>query len=383
MNLPQYTILKVVLPLYGIPESGTHWFKTYHTHHTEKLGMNSSTFDECLLFKSDMSAVIGLQTDDSLIAATPEFMKIEAQELKIAGLIAKPCEKLTADHALEFDGFKITFVDSHGLMITQKRQIQKIDLLTKEFKKDQYIAQRARGAYISSVSQPTAAFSLSYSAQVTEPTWDDAQFLNRCLNWQKQGSGLKFVKLDKSSLRVFAFTDSSFANNKDCSSQIGYVIVLADSHCNANILHWQSVKCRRITRYVLASELYVLSHGFDTASTIKSTLCQIFSSKIPLTMCIDSQSLYDCLVKLGTTKEKRLMVDLLCLRQSYERREITEILWIKGENNPADAMTKAKACDALQKLIDTNKLDLTLDGWVERQESCNLGDLEKHIKFNR
>ncbi|KAI0996514.1 hypothetical protein K3495_g11667 [Podosphaera aphanis] len=119
MNLPQHTILKVVLPLYGTPESGTHWFKTYHTRHTEKLGMTSSTFDECLLFKSDMSAVIGLQTDNSLIAVTLDFMKIEAQELKTAGLIAKPCEKLTADHALEFNGFKSTLVDSHGLMITQ------------------------------------------------------------------------------------------------------------------------------------------------------------------------------------------------------------------------------------------------------------------------
>ena len=36
----------------------------------------------------------------------------------------------------------------------------------------------------------------------------------------------------------------------------------------------------------------------------------------------DSKSLYDCLVKLGTTREKRLMVDLMYLRQAYERREV-------------------------------------------------------------
>ena len=88
--------------------------------------------------------------------------------------------------------------------------------------------------------------------------------------------------------------------------------------------------------------------------------------KIPLTMCIDSRSLYECLVKLGTTQEKRLMIDLLCLWQSYERRDITEILWIKGDKNPADAMTKDKGCDALQKLIDTNRMKLNLEGWVER-----------------
>ncbi|KHJ33633.1 hypothetical protein EV44_g3924 [Erysiphe necator] len=68
---------------------------------------------------------------------------------------------------------------------------------------------------------------------------------------------------------------------------------------------------------------------------------------------------------LGTTHEKRLMVDILAIRQSYERREIADILWIKGNRNPADAMTKEKACNALQQMVDTNRLDLELDGWVE------------------
>ncbi len=127
-----------------------------------------------------------------------------------------------------------------------------------------------------------------------------------------------------------------------------------------------------VKKSVLASELYALSLGFDVAAIIKSTLDQIFSGapqgKISLSMCIDSRSLYECLVKLGTTQEKRLMIDILCLRQSYERREITEILWIKGDKNPADAMTKDKGCDALQRLVDTNRLELDLEGWVERQD---------------
>jgi len=89
------------------------------------------------------------------------------------------------------------------------------------------------------------------------------------------------------------------------------------------------------------SELYALAYGFDIASVVKATLMKILKlRRIPLVMCIDSKSLYDCLVKLGTTREKRLMVDLMCLRQAYERREIAEILWIGGDRNPADAMTK-------------------------------------------
>ena len=73
-------------------------------------------------------------------------------------------------------------------------------------------------------------------------------------------------------------------------------------------------------------------------------------------------------MKLGSTQEKRLMVNLMCLRQSYERREIMGINWIDGDSNPADAMTKAKPCQALQDLIDTNTINLKATGWVERMD---------------
>jgi len=60
------------------------------------------------------------------------------------------------------------------------------------------------------------------------------------------------------------------------------------------------------------------------------------------------------------------MVDLMCLRQSYERREIAEIKWIDGNTNPADAMTKTKPCQALKDLINTNMVNLQVTEWVER-----------------
>ena len=46
----------------------------------------------------------------------------------------------------------------------------------------------------------------------------------------------------------------------------------------------------------------------------------------------------------------------MALREAYEQRHITEIMWIEGQDNPADAMTKKKPNNALQQLIETNKL---------------------------
>jgi hypothetical protein len=41
----------------------------------------------------------------------------------------------------------------------------------------------------------------------------------------------------------------------------------------------------------------------------------------------------------GNTKEKRLMIDIMALRQSYELRELQEVRWINGEGNLADSFT--------------------------------------------
>ena len=48
------------------------------------------------------------------------------------------------------------------------------------------------------------------------------------------------------------------------------------------------------------------------------------------------------------------MIDIMALRQSYERREITEIWWINGKNNPADAITKSTPNKALGEFVDSN-----------------------------
>jgi len=90
---------------------------------------------------------------------------------------------------------------------------------------------------------------------------------------------------------------------------------------------------------------------------------------LPLIVCTNSRSLYDCIVILGTTAEKRLMIDILALRQSYEQREISEIRWIKGDDNPADAMTKASPNKALESLISHNELTVRVDGSVLRNRA--------------
>ena len=111
-------------------------------------------------------------------------------------------------------------------------------------------------------------------------------------------------------------------------------------------------------------------NGVDMGLAIGTTINMIASRldipDIPVVVCTDSLSLYECLVKLGTTKEKRLMIDIMSLRESYERRELFEIRWIHGQDNPADAMTKSSANAALHNFINNNRIELRVQGWTKR-----------------
>ena len=102
-----------------------------------------------------------------------------------------------------------------------------------------------------------------------------------------------------------------------------------------------------------------MAHRFDIGAVIKVTLGKILGLAIPLILYIDLKSLYNYLVKLGTTQEKRLMVDVMSLRQSYKQQEITEVKWIHGHHNPANSITKVKPSSALKMLIDSNLINIS------------------------
>ena len=152
--------------------------------------------------------------------------------------------------------------------------------------------------------------------------------------------GIKFFKLDNDNLKLYVFVDAFFANNRDYSSQIGFVTVLGNEYQQqqgqqqqsdvmiwGNILHWSSTKCKCVTRSVLASELYTIVAGFNISSTIQATVNKIIRTgkNIPLIICTDSYSLYNCIIQLETTSKKHFIINIMGLQQSYECREISEI----------------------------------------------------------
>jgi hypothetical protein len=163
---------------------------------------------------------------------------------------------------------------------------------------------------------------------------------------------------------------------------MGYVIVLGNERATeesfeftGNIIYWFFVKCKRITRSVLASEVYAMVEGVNIAIAIGTTIDRIITKlgalSVFIVVCTNSLFFYECLVKLGTTKEKKLIINIIAIRQAYERQEMRNIRWINNRNNPADAMIKGTLNHAFKELINTNRLILRLQEWIKRDNKTN------------
>ena len=103
MGLSSDAVLVVYKPLYGVPEAGTHWYNTYHAHHTGPLRLEQSSYDPCLLFthgNDKAFGIVGLQTDDTLFLADDTFAEQEQDKLVYA---AKGREILSTESLFTFN----------------------------------------------------------------------------------------------------------------------------------------------------------------------------------------------------------------------------------------------------------------------------------------
>jgi hypothetical protein len=122
-----------------------------------------------------------------------------------------------------------------------------------------------------------------------------------------------------------------------------------------------------MTRNVLTIELFAMIHDFDVDSVLKSIFIKMLDNiLISLILITDSKFLYNCLIDLSITIEKRLMIDVMTLRQFYERREITEMISIHEIKNLVDFMIKTKFSSTLKTMIDINQINLNITEWVKR-----------------
>jgi hypothetical protein len=61
-----------------------------------------------------------------------------------------------------------------------------------------------------------------------------------------------------------------------------------------------------------------MAYGFNIGTLVKSIINKVLEIELLLVVYTDSKSLYEYLIKLGTTREKYLIINIICLCQVYK-----------------------------------------------------------------
>lgn len=348
-------VLKLDKPLYGLADAGDLWHHTIDLHLRNDLNMDKCKLDKSLYFKNANDdddctpCIIGQYVDDSIICGNLSFEK--ATEATLSKFECRKRSYLL----IRFAGVYISRIES-TIALDQAEYVSKLKLLPERCSFVEFRKLRAQLAWVMH-TRPDICFNVSTSAQITEASFrpDHIDRMNKTVrHLRRYHLKLKFQHLDTGSMHIRAYSDSSFANNEDLLSQLGFIILLCDKSLRCNVLHYASYKARRVTRSVLGAETYAFADALDFAYTLANDLRSMTSLPLPLKMCTDSRSLFDLITKDSTSTERRLMIDISAVRSAYENAEINSIELVASCDNPADAFTKQGKCPSLEIIITTD-----------------------------
>jgi hypothetical protein len=242
-----------------------------------------------------------------------------------------------------FTGIELTS-GSTQKTLSQKILIERLQFLPSTAN---FVDLRAKLSWASYI-RPDISFPVSKLAQTTSSTFVkvSVKLANKIFHHLKASSSItiRYTQLDKSSLRILAYT--SLHNNKDLSSQLGYVLLLADVTGTCCVLSFRSFESRRIARSSLAAETMAFADTFDASFALKHDLESMIGNPIPLLLLTDIRPLFDILVCAKYTTEKRLMIEIAAAREGFNGRDITKVCLIGSEHHIVDAMTKLSSNSA-------------------------------------
>ena len=135
--------------------------------------MIESTYDFCLLYRHRFFEIVGFQTDDTFMLTNEEFATDEKNAIAKTKFLTKSRNCLTTIEAIKFNGLKIELHFNSEIILRQKTHVEKISFI-KRFCissisirdvvrenliiKNQYIAQKTKGAYLTSFCQFETSF---------------------------------------------------------------------------------------------------------------------------------------------------------------------------------------------------------------------------------
>lgn len=358
LNLPKNVLWRLKKPLYGLPESGLLWYETYRRHHEMRLQMATAITDPCLLSSHDhegLQGLVCLQVDDSAIAGTKKFLDREDTASKYFPTKGR---RIVDESGISFNG-SVLSRRGCNLIMEQRAYVHSIPSSPCVRTPSAFGTLRGKLSYATSNTRPEFACSVNFLAQRVADRAQEEDFVeldrvNRSMH--AADMELTYEPLDLSSIELHVYSDASHANCDDLHSQLGHTVFLRDKNARCSLLTWSSCKSKRITRSVLAAELFALSGAYDIGFSIRHTLSALLGREITMRVFTDSKTLFHSVTNLCAMTERRLLIDIAGLRDAYRSGDLAEFGQIDSKDNPADSMTKKNASDCLVRVLYSRQL---------------------------
>ena len=342
--------------VYGLDDAARSWFLEVEND-LKEMGCKQSRIDPCVFFffqEKVLDGVIFLHVDDFFHMGSNEFENKVVKKIKSTYIIGK-CE----DGSFTYTGLNIK--DSqNGIMIDQLQyisEIHEVDVPSnpKQKNSDSVEAEGRTGLrrlvgqanWAARRSRPDASFDLlELSMRFNNAVVEDLKRAQKVTNKLKNSDvKILFPRLGEN-LRIFTFSDASFANLVDgVSSGRGHVIFLVDDGLRCAPLNWASNKVKRVVSSTLAAETLSLKECINTAEYIRYMLGEALQRKpqdILIRAYTDSNDLAKACYSTLLVSDKKLRIDIASIKESIEEENVS-VKWISKSYMLADCLTKKGA----------------------------------------
>ena len=163
---------------------------------------------------------------------------------------------------------------------------------------------------------------------------------------------------------LVAFSDAATKKIDNAFSVAGYVVFIVNKVTNhAAPITWSSKKIERVVNSSLGAETLGVTKLIGTLYFIKEIYKQMYGTKmgdIPCVTFVDSKDLYEAVHNIKNVQDKRLLGDILQIKQAIAIDGIiTELRLLPGSEMLADPLTKKGVnAEALMEVIRSGQLHI-------------------------
>lgn len=136
-------------------------------------------------------------------------------------------------------------------------------------------------------------------------------------------------------------------------------------------ISWLSHKSKHLLKSVPAAEMFAASEGIDEGKTISKAYLELQGMDIKLRLAVNSKDLLTSLSTQNNSIDKSMGGEFSCPRFEFQSGAVDRILWIPGQANISDPLTKKDSglTDELQLTLYSGRLCFKFEDVAKTQFS--------------